>query len=69
MKPKLKPPGTRLLKLECDMMLSTSAFKFNVRRYTLVREAVGQPGLGRVLVVDGGRDLHSSTFRLNVSAF
>jgi regulator of RNase E activity RraA len=50
-------------------MLSTSAFKFNVRRYTLVREAVGQPGLGRVLVVDGGRDLHSSTFRLNVSAF
>jgi hypothetical protein len=25
------------LKLKCDMMLSTSAFKFNLRRYTLGR--------------------------------
>jgi len=32
--PKLKPPGTNLLKLKCDIMLSTSAFKFNVRRYS-----------------------------------
>ena len=32
-KPKLKPPGTKRLKLNCDILLSTSAFKFNLRRY------------------------------------
>ena len=32
-KPKLKPPGTKRLKLECDILLSTSAFKFNFRRF------------------------------------
>jgi len=32
-KPKLKPPGTKRLKLKCDIPLSTSAFKFNLRRY------------------------------------
>jgi hypothetical protein len=31
--PKLKPPGTNCLKLKCDILLSTSAFKFNLRRY------------------------------------
>jgi len=34
MKSKLKPPGTKRLKLKCDIMLSTSAFKFNLRRYS-----------------------------------
>jgi len=34
MKPKLKLPGTQRLKLKCDILLSTSAFKFNLRRYT-----------------------------------
>ena len=34
MKPKLKPPGTERLKLKCDTLLSTSAVKFNLRRYT-----------------------------------
>jgi len=34
-KPKLKPPGTKRLKLNCDELLSTSAFKFNLRRYNL----------------------------------
>jgi hypothetical protein len=33
MKPKLKPPGTKPLKLTCDVPLSTYAFKFNLRRY------------------------------------
>jgi hypothetical protein len=33
--PKLKLPGTERLKLKCDILLSTSAFKFNMRRYTL----------------------------------
>jgi len=35
MKPKLKPPGTSSLKLKCDVMLSTSAFKFDLRRYIM----------------------------------
>jgi hypothetical protein len=35
MKPTLKAPGTKRLKLKCDMLLSTSAFKFNLRRYAL----------------------------------
>ena len=34
-KPKLKPPGTKRLKLKRDILLSTSAFKFNLRRYTV----------------------------------
>ena len=33
-KPKLKPPGTKRLKLKCDVLLSGSSFKFNLRRYT-----------------------------------
>jgi len=35
MKSKLNPPGTKRLKLNCDVLLSASAFKFNLRRYTL----------------------------------
>jgi len=35
MKPMLKPPGTRRLKLNCDKLLSTFAFKFNLRRYNM----------------------------------
>jgi serine/threonine protein kinase len=34
MKPKLKPPGTKGLKLKCDILPSHYAFKFNLRRYT-----------------------------------
>jgi len=33
-KPKFKPPGNKRLKLKCDTLLSTSAFKFNLRRYS-----------------------------------
>jgi len=36
MKPTLKAPGTKRLKLNCDEQLSNSAFKFNLRRYTKV---------------------------------
>jgi hypothetical protein len=36
MKPKLKPPGTKCLKLTHDKLLSSFAFKFNLRRYTWV---------------------------------
>ena len=31
-KPKLKPPGTKRFNPNCDVLLSTSAFKFNLRR-------------------------------------
>ena len=32
---KLKPHGTKRLTLNCDVLLSTSAFKFKLRRYIL----------------------------------
>ena len=32
-KPKLKPPGSKRLKLKCDVPLPNVAFKFNLRRY------------------------------------
>jgi hypothetical protein len=35
MKPELKPPGTKRLKLKCVLLLSTYALNFNLRRYTL----------------------------------
>jgi hypothetical protein len=38
-KPKLKPPGTERLKLNCDVLLSTAAFEFNLRRYNEEVEA------------------------------
>jgi len=34
-KPTLKAPGTKRLTLRCDTLLSTSAYKFNLRRYKL----------------------------------
>jgi hypothetical protein len=34
-KPKLKLPGTQLLKLKCDEPLSKFAFKIELRRYTM----------------------------------
>jgi len=34
-KPTLKPTGTQRLKLKCDVLLSTSAFNFNLRRYSM----------------------------------
>jgi len=33
MQPQLKPPGTKRFKLNCDILLSTSAFKLDLRRY------------------------------------
>jgi hypothetical protein len=36
MKFTLKAPGTKRLKVRCDMLLSTSAFEFSLRRYTSV---------------------------------
>jgi len=45
-KPKLKPPGTKRLKLKTDVVLSSSAFKLNLRRYNKVNL-----GTGAVLVL------------------
>jgi len=36
MEPILKPPGSKHLKLKCDIVLSTFAFKINLRRYSEV---------------------------------
>jgi hypothetical protein len=33
-KPTLNPPGSKRLKLKWDILLSTFAFKFNLRRYS-----------------------------------
>ena len=40
MKPMLKAPGTKRLKLKCDVLLSISAFIFNLRRYLMVDDHV-----------------------------
>jgi len=64
MKPKMKPPGTKRLKLKWEILLSISAFKFNLRRYRAVR-MLRLRRAGRA----GGRGLHSSTSQLNLSRF
>jgi hypothetical protein len=64
MKPKLKPPGTKRLKLNRDTLLSTSAFKFNLRRYSLaVAGACALQDFGEAAAVAGAytRPLFSST--------
>jgi len=45
-KPMLKPPGTKHWKLKCDELLSSFAFKFNLRRYIQVEAnaTVSPPG-------------------------
>ena len=40
MKPMLNAPGTQRLRLTCDELLSSFAFKFNLRRHTPVRRAL-----------------------------
>jgi len=42
-KPTLKPTGTKRLKFNFDELLSTSAFKFNLRRYISVAAAPPSP--------------------------
>jgi hypothetical protein len=44
MQPTLKAPGTKSLRLKHDELLSSFAFKFSLRRYSLV----GDPALGGV---------------------
>jgi hypothetical protein len=70
----LKALGTiKCLKLKHYLLLSTSAFKFNLRRYNLAAGVAGAKWGIRATLITGlllqvaGRGLHSSTFRLNVS--
>jgi hypothetical protein len=52
-RPKLKPPGTQRLKLNCDVLLSTSAFEFNLRRYMKVAVVTdGERILGEAVQVE-----------------
>jgi hypothetical protein len=59
-KPKLKPPGTKRLNVKYDILLSSSAFKFNLRRYkegaeqrrVLQPEHPGGSAQGKVVHVD-----------------
>jgi hypothetical protein len=43
MKTKLKPPGTKLLKLEYDTLVSTYAFNFKLWHYTVASLAAAAP--------------------------
>jgi hypothetical protein len=42
-KPTLKPPGTKRLKLEYGKLLSRFALNFNLRRYSVAWRDVGDP--------------------------
>jgi hypothetical protein len=68
-KPELKLPGTKSLKLNVDVLLLTSALKFNLRRYTwgwaMPMPIPAQPPPPPQV----GRGLHSSTILLILSRF
>jgi len=52
-KPRLKAPGTKRLKLTHDEPLSINAFKFNLRRYSVAGQPPPHPlKLGRAVQVD-----------------
>ena len=40
MQPRMRPPGTKRLKLNCELLFITSAFKFNLRRYSVVPQLI-----------------------------
>ena len=70
-KPTLKAPGTKRLKLVYDGLLSSFAFKFKLRRYTVALAMHPNPDHNHVHAADvvqrtaGG--LHSFPFQLNLS--
>jgi len=49
--PNLKLPGTKRLKLKCDILLSNFAFKFNLRSYSVGGPRAGARGQGLTLVL------------------
>ena len=70
MKPMLKPPGTKHLKLKCDILLSTFAFKFNLRHYTEVaRVAPKMSGLDLAKTLSGLGSLAEKDMLVNREVF
>jgi len=71
MKPELKQPGTKRLKLKYGNPLSSFAVKFNLRRYITAGEllSLSLNVTAGVAIGDAGRGLHSFTFQLNFGAF
>jgi hypothetical protein len=61
-KPTLKAPGTKRLKLEYDDLLSIFGFEFNLRRHS----KGNPPTIGTRRAP--GRGLHSFRFQLNLSS-
>ena len=73
-KPMLKAPGNRRLKLKHDVPLLNFAFNFKLRRYIMaLNYASTINGFTHMnltkLDVLSGRGLDSSTFQLNLSRF
>jgi len=62
----LKPTGTKRLKLNCDELLSTFAFNFNLRRYDMLRRRALE---GAPYCHNDGKGVHSSTSQLNLNRF
>jgi microcystin degradation protein MlrC len=60
----LKQPGTKHLKLNCDMLLSSFAFKFNLRRYILVTARDGSDAAARAAARAAAAELAAAAWAL-----
>jgi hypothetical protein len=61
-KPKSKPPGTKRLKLQCDILPSTTALKSNLHHYTKeLPETLDETLAMLERMAAGGRGLYSFT--------
>ena len=49
-KPKLKAPGTKRLKLQCDEALSNFSFTFNLHRYSKARAMKAEAAMAANMV-------------------
>ena len=68
-KPKLKPPGSKSLALHFDVLLSTSAFKFNLCRYITGSYTVARGcGAAELHVSVNGVAAAASPFAVTVTA-
>jgi len=61
MNPTLKPPGTKHLKLKCDVLLSAFAFNLDLRRYNMVDDVSAADKQRRLQAWAYTRPLSSST--------
>jgi len=67
-KTKLKPPGTKLLKLNCDLLLSTFAFKLNLCRYTMAYEVAASAAAGRAAAAAARNAARTQVVSVSASA-